>query len=347
VRCAPPIMSTPAVIVLPGVLIHPGAACKEASYYLSGDKVEVISFMSTITLRQLEVFAQAVEHGSFRRCADHIGVSQVAVSGHIRALEAGLGHALFTRDAGGRATLTDEGRRAHDRVQDILLAVDDLLWDTDRSAPTRRVTIAANSFIMRFMQSAISRLRQAHENLEIVVETETYSQTAIRERLRSRLIDVGYFFALNEGERTDSILLREEPLAIYVGNDHPLAMRRGVTAAELSQVPAVMLPKTHAFRKLIDRALAKSGWVNGEVALETDEYGLILTSVHRGLGFVCMFRAAEEDFGGAGALIRLDLAVEPPGLELRQTIRRHPHQDPLLDTVVAHLARAARSDQLE
>lgn len=299
--------------------------------------------MSTITLRQLEVFAQVVQHGSFRRCAEYIGVSQVAVSGHIRALEIGLGHPLFTRDVGGRAVLTQEGIRAHDRVLDILRSVDDLLWDTDQSMPTRRVTIAIQNFMLRFMQPAIAELRQAHDNLDLVLDTDAHSADAVRALLRSRAIDIGYFFGLDENDQASSILLRKEPLAIYVGNEHPLAGRRNVTPADLQDVPAIMLPKGFAFRALIDRALAKFGWVGGKIALETEEYGLILTSVHRSLGFVCMFRAAEEDFGGAGALIRLDLAVDPPALELRQAIYRMTRADPLIETIIARLARACEN----
>src|SRR3546814_10665611 len=43
--------------------------------------------MATITVRQLEIFSQAVKHGSFRNCERQIGVSQVAISDHIRQLE--------------------------------------------------------------------------------------------------------------------------------------------------------------------------------------------------------------------------------------------------------------------
>jgi DNA-binding transcriptional LysR family regulator len=300
--------------------------------------------MTAITLRQLEVFAQVVQHGSFRRCADHIGVTQVAVSAHIRALEAGLGQPLFQRSAGGRAVLTEQGTRAYERTQVILQATDDLLWNVDRSLPQRRVTVAVHNFMLRYVQPALAELRQAHADLDLVLETDPLPVEAVRARIRSRAIDIGYFFGLEDGDRTFSVPVRDEALAIFVGRDHPLARARGVTAADLADVPAVMLPTTHIFRGLIDRALATFGWVGGRVALETEEFGLILSSVHRSLGFVCMFRAAEEDLGVNGALVRVDLATDIPPLQIRQTVRRTMRADPLVDAIVARLAPVWAAD---
>src|SRR5260370_19004401 len=111
--------------------------------------------MSGITLRQLEIFAQVVEHGSFRRCADHIGVSQVSISEHVRELESRLGASLFDRHSGGPSTLTPEGARAHRRVVAILADLNDLMWDVSggRAGVSRRMGVAMHPFLMRYLGS--------------------------------------------------------------------------------------------------------------------------------------------------------------------------------------------------
>jgi LysR family transcriptional regulator, glycine cleavage system transcriptional activator len=71
------------------------------------------------TLRTFEAVASAQ---TFKQAADHLQVSQAAVSQAIRALESYCGSRLFTRD-GGRATLTDAGRAFYERIRPALMEV--------------------------------------------------------------------------------------------------------------------------------------------------------------------------------------------------------------------------------
>lgn len=62
------------------------------------------------TLRQLEVFSRLAETGSFRLCAEKLGISQSSVSNQIKILEFQLGVTLFDRKPGRSPLLTSEGR---------------------------------------------------------------------------------------------------------------------------------------------------------------------------------------------------------------------------------------------
>lgn len=55
------------------------------------------------TLRQLDILIAVLDHGGFRDAARALDISQVAVSDHIKQLEAKLGISLFVREKGGRA----------------------------------------------------------------------------------------------------------------------------------------------------------------------------------------------------------------------------------------------------
>src|SRR3546814_20927155 len=76
--------------------------------------------MATITVRQLEIFSQAVKHGSFRNCARQIGVSPVAIRDHIRQLAQRHGHKLFDRISGGTSVLTPAEQRAYSTETHLL-----------------------------------------------------------------------------------------------------------------------------------------------------------------------------------------------------------------------------------
>src|SRR3546814_13768307 len=80
--------------------------------------------MATITVRQLEIFSQVVKHGSFHNCARQIGVSQVAISDHIRQLEQRLGHKLIERISGGASVLPQAGKRAYAHAPHILAGME-------------------------------------------------------------------------------------------------------------------------------------------------------------------------------------------------------------------------------
>ena len=76
--------------------------------------------MLTVTFRQLEVFKNIVETGTFSRAASRLNISQPSVSMHIRALEIRLQQPVFSRHHGRAPTLTDIGRRVFDHAEDLL-----------------------------------------------------------------------------------------------------------------------------------------------------------------------------------------------------------------------------------
>src|SRR3546814_675236 len=136
--------------------------------------------MATITVRQLEIFSQAVKHGSFRNCARQIGVSQVAISDHIRQLEQRLGHKLFERISGGASVLTPAGKRAYAHATHILAGMDKLIAemaqaDADHPPLPRKLVIAAHSFILRYFQDALAQFEEDMPEIGIELDPDTCS----------------------------------------------------------------------------------------------------------------------------------------------------------------------------
>jgi DNA-binding transcriptional LysR family regulator len=63
----------------------------------------------SFTLRQVDIFETLRECGSFRLAAETLGISQAAVSNHLKSLEDQLGVTLFAREPGKRPSLTAQG----------------------------------------------------------------------------------------------------------------------------------------------------------------------------------------------------------------------------------------------
>jgi DNA-binding transcriptional LysR family regulator len=77
--------------------------------------------MKPLTLRALSVFETAASLGSFSKAADHLDMTQPAVSMQVRQIEAALGVALF--DSHSRRHLTDAGRELLQHARLILAQV--------------------------------------------------------------------------------------------------------------------------------------------------------------------------------------------------------------------------------
>ena len=298
--------------------------------------------MPAITLRQLEVFAQVVKLGSFRRCAEHLGVAQVVVSEHIRALERGLGRPLFERKPGEAPALTDAGQRAYVRVFRILEDMDELAGDVcpeGASGRPRPLVVGAPPFLMGRVQDGLAAFGIDHPHTEITVDLSVTSLAAAEHALARRAIDLGYVFTLDD-DPGRSQHVGVEPLAIFVAGNHPLAGMDVVRPMDLKHTPAIHLSPLNPLRIIVDQALARIGAAGGPVAIETDDYGLILTSARRGLGYVCMFQLSDEEAAQAGALKRLTLEPRLPSLDIRRLARRSWRDDIRIEGLVTRLDAA-------
>jgi DNA-binding transcriptional LysR family regulator len=277
----------------------------------------------TITFRQLEIFAAIVRYGSFRRCADHLAISPEAVSANIRGLESQLGYPLFERHAGGPATLTGPGERAVQFASAILDDLGALCEVGDRGAP-RRIVVGAHPYIMRYLQAGIDAFRATHPHIVVELDIDSSSALGFPDKAARRMVDLGYYFAFDdngEAAPVPSVLMKEEPLAIFVARDHPLAAKARVGIADIADLPMIRLSERTALRPLIDRALGAYGVVAARTGVETDDYGHILTSTRRGEGYACMFASAHDEADDASALKRLAMQTPLPSLQIRRTSR--------------------------
>lgn len=70
-------------------------------------------------ITELRTLIAVARHGTFAAAGDRVGLTQAAVSGHIRRLEEALGVALFDR-TGRSATLNAAGLRTLERAEDLV-----------------------------------------------------------------------------------------------------------------------------------------------------------------------------------------------------------------------------------
>jgi len=75
-----------------------------------------------VELRHLRYFVAVAAHGSFRRAAAHLHLTQPALSRQVRDLEDELRVVLFARSQNA-ATLTDTGELFYEEAREVLAAI--------------------------------------------------------------------------------------------------------------------------------------------------------------------------------------------------------------------------------
>src|SRR3546814_12840880 len=113
--------------------------------------------------------------------------------------------------------------------------------------------------------------------------------------MRKGTVDIGFFYALVAPSEPESDLVWHEPLALFVAKDHDLAQRPHVQPSDVIKYPLVRFSERNHLGLLINEAMEQAGLGDCTVATETDDYGLILSSVRKIHGCFCMLESSRSE----------------------------------------------------
>lgn len=274
--------------------------------------------MLGITFRQLQVFVEAVDVGSFRACAERLGVTQVSISEHIRSLERQIGVPLFERRRGTTASLTEQGRQAYAHAVALLAQIDsfvDAFSSAHEQRPRRRLIIAAPNYVSFRLAQVFAEFGAKYPQWQVEIDpTDNESATETIERGKA---DMGFILALEGAAPPGSALIWRERLGLYAGRQHVLAGRRRVPPTELSTLPFIYLPKKYPLRGVIEAALEKTGISGNPIALQTDNPVLARRTLMQGKAIGCLFAHTVRPDVDKGDLVELPLPKEALTVEVR------------------------------
>ena len=179
---------------------------------------------------RLRVFRMVAAEGSFTRAAQHLGVSQPAVSQNIAELEKQVGAVLFDRKR-GEVSLTAEGYVFKDYAARILHwydATDALFGSTGKMTVNRPVRIAATDYVATYHLPAVLKDLLAVTATSFIIDT--YPESAFPESMDADL----YFFTSARGDTLNfdagSIIGTVQAAFVTAGEDFPAEPRYAVWA---------------------------------------------------------------------------------------------------------------------
>lgn len=119
-------------------------------------------------------FEAAARRLSFTGAAEELGLTQSAISQHVRSLELRFGVRLFERKPRGLA-LTDEGRRMFPDVSRAIETLSSVSQAFDHRPKGRALTIATSvSFAQWYLAPSLEAFQREHDDLSIRIITTTW-----------------------------------------------------------------------------------------------------------------------------------------------------------------------------
>lgn len=270
-------------------------------------------------LDRLRTFLAVLEHGSFARAGQALGVGQSTVSFHVKALERSVGATLLERGRGGgaggrRAKVlpTEAGRVLRPYAERILAARDEALarLRAGEEGELGLLTIAASTIPGEHLLPALlARLRALHPGIRVELEiSDSEKATAA---VLAREADLAVVGSKPRERRLVALVLAHDEVVLVGPVPNPFAPRGRLEPEELRDVPLILREPgsgtRHAIASLLPHALA--GEHGAAVRVGSSEAAK--RCVEHGLGLSFLSRQAVAGELAAGRLAIVELAGTP------------------------------------
>lgn len=288
----------------------------------SGQKV--VNFCNNVTAAQLRALIAICETQNFSLAARQLGISQPSVHRAGRDLEKTSDMALFKSNRGG-VELTVQAKTF---VRSVKLAVAELrqgFFELDDFKGHDSTVITVGSMPLSrtsILPDAIHGLLGKKSSVQVRTVDGPYNE--LLKALRHGDIDV-LIGALRDPAPTDDIVqevLLNDPLALIVGPNHPLAGKTGLTLAETLNFPWVAPPKTAPAGAYLFSALGIKNLEQSPVRVVSSSLVLIRGLLARGeyITIMSLHQMAQELKQGAMVPLKMALpdSARPIGLTYRK-----------------------------
>ncbi len=269
---------------------------------------------SRVTLRQLELFCAAAEHGSFTAASQALFLTPNAVALAVRELEQALGVQLFVRRRSHGATLTPSGTHLLARARRLLRDADDLCRsvgtvDGRLSGP---VAVGCYSTLAAtVLPPLLEGFGQRHPGIALSFVDGTV--TELLPQLTAGTIDVLIAYRSGLPAGLEQAVLYETEAHVLLPEHHRLAGSPTVSLADLRDDPLILLdlpPSGDHTLKMLDRA-----GVTPTVAHRTSNFELVRSLVARGFGYSYLIQKPLIDESYEGRRLVAKRISPPSGAE--------------------------------
>ncbi|PKO53697.1 MAG: LysR family transcriptional regulator, partial [Betaproteobacteria bacterium HGW-Betaproteobacteria-21] len=244
--------------------------------------------------RRLQVFHAVAKHGSFTRAAEHLFMTQPAVTFQIKQLEEHFNTRLLERGH-GHISLTPTGELVLAYAERILGLSDELesrvseLTDELSGAINigTSTTIAAY-WLPRLLESFKRRFPR------VVPRVVVGNSQLTEDRVAARDLDIGLIEIVSDQPAVERFSAAQDDLLVICAPTHPLAQATLLKAEDLIEHPFITRDPGNAIRELAEQFFEAAGVPMTEINI-CAELGSLATVKHlaaEGMGYAIASRAA-------------------------------------------------------
>jgi LysR family hydrogen peroxide-inducible transcriptional activator len=270
------------------------------------------------TTRQLETLVAVADHGSFRRAAAALDISQPALSAHVQSVERLLGIQVFERDR--RSVLvTPAGDEVIARAREALAAVD-AVGDAARRrgkplvGPLRLGVIP--TVAPYWLPALLPAVRSQYPELELILrEDQTHRLIG---QLSAGQLDVAFLALPVPGDLTTAVIAHESFVVAAPRGATIVSPKRRhrITERDLDHEQVLLLEDGHCLR---DQALAvcERGGALESLEVRATSLPTLVQMVAGGLGITLLPEAAAAALVPARGPVGIaPFGKSPPGRTL-------------------------------
>jgi len=265
--------------------------------------------------QRIRVFHAVATLLNYSKAAAELGISQPAVSFHIRGLEEELGVSLFER-VGKQLFLTTAGRiLEEDTARMLLLEEEARIALTELAGLDRGVLVvgASATIGIYLVPEVLGVFRERHSSLKVNLKLGNKARTL--ERLRENEVDFGLVAGpLREADLVSEAYLDDELIPI-VAPSHRFAGRRQIQPGELRPEVFLMRERGSGTQQRLEERLFQMG-VQPVETMQLGSTEAIKQSVAANLGISVASRYAVRAELASGRLAQADIPSLVIGREL-------------------------------
>jgi len=300
---------------------------------------------SPIGIRHLQAFIEVARCGSFTRAAEHLYLTQSALTANIKQLEQDAGLTLFDRTT-RRVVLSAEGERFLPVAQRLLSDFTAALTDLRARAQLQQghVSIAGSpSVVTRLLPGALHQF--CNENPAIHVRLRDESAGSLEQRVLNNEVD--FAVAGNHSQQPEleySPVLRDR-YGLVVPSHHPLAQKSSLIWKDVPSDHLLLLSQDTGIRAQLTR-FSQQDHIPiqfDQVRIEASNPASMAALISQGLG-ISLLPALAADVHSFEGLVFIPL--EQPRIEreiciiTRKGRALSPAAAALLDRLQVHLKQA-------
>ncbi len=288
-----------------------------------------------ITFRQMRLFLALADTGSVSRAAQECHVAQPTASMQLKEVSDAVGLPLY-EVISKRVHLTDAGRDLAHTARLITQTWASFEQSMDAIKGLRRgklrvaVVSTAQYFVPRLLGSFCAQFP------EIDISLEVLNRDGVVQRLRDNQDDL-YFMSMPPGDiELDDQVFMPNPLVVIAANTHPLATRRQLQLADLSEQRFILRERGSGTRMAVDAHFKRLRF-KPNLRLELGSNEAIKEAVLGQLGLSVVSRHALHGQAAQNGVSELDVSGFPIQSQWHVVRRKGKPSSPIAQVFLQHL----------